>query len=66
MNTKDNHRILLTYSAAAEYCGLDARYFKSQHREGHGPAYIKPSERRVFFTHDALDRWIATWKTVQK
>ena len=66
MNTRDNHRILLTYSVAAEYCGLDSRYFKSQHREGRGPEYIKPSERRVFFTKDALDRWMASWTVVQR
>lgn len=66
METRDSHRTLLNYSTAAEYCGLDARYFKSQHREGRGPEYVKPSERRVFFTRAALDKWMTTWKVVSK
>ena len=64
---RDSPRTLLNYTDAAQYCGLTTGYFqKSQHREGRGPAYVKPSERRVFFTRDALDRWMATWKVVQK
>ena len=66
MDTKDNHRILLRYGGAAAYCGLDTPYFTNLHKEGRGPAYVKPSERRVFFTADALDRWMATWKVVQR
>ena len=57
---------LLGYSGAAAYCGLDTRYFTNLHKEGRGPGFLKPSERRVFFTHDALDRWMASWKTVEK
>jgi hypothetical protein len=59
-------RKLFRYADAAQYCGLATGYFKNQHKEGRGPAYVKPSERRVFFTRDALDRWMATWKVVQK
>jgi hypothetical protein len=57
---------LLGYCGAAAYCGLDTRYFTNLHKEGRGPTYVKPSERRVFFTRDALDRWMATWKVVRK
>ena len=57
---------LLTYKDAAQYCGLAEGYFRSQHREGRGPEYIKPSPRRVFFTARALDRWIATWTVVTR
>jgi hypothetical protein len=53
-------------ATASVYCGLSPTYFKNQHKEGRGPAYIKPSPRRVFFTRDALDRWMAGWKVVSK
>jgi hypothetical protein len=63
---RDNRRALFSYSDAADYCGLTTKYFVNQHKDGRGPAYVKPSERRVFFTRDALDRWMASWKVVQK
>jgi hypothetical protein len=66
MERLENPRTLLTYADAAEYCGLATRYFITQHKEGRGPTYVKPSERRVFFTKDALDRWMASWKVVRK
>ena len=34
------------------------------HKEGRGPSYVKPSDRRVFFTRDALDKWMAGWDVV--
>ena len=46
---------------AAQYCGLDPGYFRDQIKEGRGPSYVKPSERRVFFTRELLDRWMASW-----
>ena len=63
---RDTHRALLGYSEAAAYCGLAPKYFVNQHKEGRGPAYVKPSERRVYFTRDALDRWMASWKVVSR
>jgi hypothetical protein len=59
-------RTWLNFAKAAQYCGLDAGYFRNQIKEGRGPSYIKPSERRAFFTKPDLDRWIASWKVVSK
>ena len=66
MDRQENSRALLTYVDAAAYCGLATRYFITQHQEGRGPTYVKPSERRVFFTKDALDDWMASWKVVSR
>ena len=59
---------LYDYDAAAEYCGFcgesDKAYFVGLHKEGRGPSYVKPSDRRVFFTRDALDKWMAGWDVV--
>ena len=66
MDRLEYPRALLTYADAAEYCGLATRYFITQHKEGRGPTYVKPSERRVFFTREALDRWMAGWRVVTK
>jgi excisionase family DNA binding protein len=59
-------RTWLTYVEAAKYCGLDVGYFRNQIKEGRGPSYTKPSERRVFFTRESLDRWMASWRVVSK
>jgi hypothetical protein len=66
MDELENPRALLTYADAAAYCGLATRYFITQHKERRGPTYLKPSERRVFFTKDALDRWMASWRVVTR
>ena len=66
MDRLENPGALLTYEDAAAYCGLATRYFITQHKEGRGPTYVKPSERRVFFTKGALDNWMASWKVVSR
>jgi hypothetical protein len=63
---RNSPQSLFNYIEAAAYCGPDTRYFTNQHKEGRGPAYVKPRERRVFFTRDALDRWMASWKLVSR
>ena len=57
---------LLSYKDAAAYCGLDTRYLNNLHKEGIGPSYLKPSARRVYFTRDALEKWMATWQVVSR
>ena len=54
--------------AVASYCGfrdeVDRAYFIGLNREGRGPSYVEPSDRRVFFTRDAPDTWMAGWDEV--
>ena len=56
--------------AAAEYRGFEDKdsknYFWNLHKEGRGPDYVKPSDRRIFFTEDSLDRWMQTWQVVER
>ena len=66
LHDSDEEPRLFNYTAAAEYCDLAANYFKNQHKEGNGPSYVKPSERRVYFTREALDQWMATRKVVTR
>lgn len=61
---------LYDYDAAAAYCGFydeaDKAYFIGLHKERRGPSYLKPSDRRVFFTREALDTWMAGWQVVNR
>jgi hypothetical protein len=49
---------------AASYCGLSARYFRNQVREGRGPTFLKPSARTILFRQSDLDDWMASWQIV--
>jgi hypothetical protein len=63
-------RQLYNKEAAAEYCGFtdqDSKdYFWSLHKEGRGPSFLKPSDRKVFFTKAGLDRWMQTWQAIER
>jgi hypothetical protein len=56
--------------AAALYCGFidtdDKDYFWSLHKEGRGPSFVRPSARKIFFTQESLDRWIAAWQVTER
>jgi hypothetical protein len=52
---------LLNETEAAEFCGLEPEYFKNLRRGGHGPAYVKPSERVILYRVSDLAAWIASW-----
>jgi hypothetical protein len=52
---------LLNEMEAAEFCGLENEYFKNLRRSGHGPTYVKPSERVVLYRKSDLEAWIAAW-----
>jgi hypothetical protein len=53
---------LLDTQRAAEYTELPLQFFRLQVRHGTGPAFVQPSARRRFFTKEALDQWMSTWK----
>jgi len=61
---------LYTFDTGAEYCGFEdddsKAYFKTLHKEGRGPSFVKPSDRRIFFTRTALDKWMTTWQAVER
>jgi len=53
---------LLDTRSATEYTKLPLQFFRLQVRHGTGPDFVQPSARRRFFSQDALDQWMATWK----
>jgi len=53
---------LLDTRSAAEYTKLPLQYFRLQVTHGTGPDFVQPSARRRFFSQDALDHWMSTWK----
>jgi hypothetical protein len=54
---------LLNEIQAAELCGLHDEYFRNLRRSGHGPPYVKPSERVILYRKGNLEAWIASWPT---
>jgi hypothetical protein len=54
---------LFDLSEASAYTGVPEKFIVIQIKHNQGPAYIAPSPKRKFFTQDALDSWMATWKT---
>lgn len=54
---------LLNETEAAEFCGLQDEYFRNLRRSGHGPTYVKPSERVILYRTSDLETWIASWPT---
>jgi hypothetical protein len=53
---------LLNRKEAAEYTGLRLKYLDYQIETGNGPAYVRPSPKRIFFARTDLDAWIASWQ----
>lgn len=56
-------QVLLNTKDAAAYARLPLNFFRLQVRHGNGPDFVQPSPKRKFFAPEALDRWIASWKT---
>ena len=54
---------LLNEKEAAEFCGLDAGYFRNLRRTGHGPAYVRPSPHMTLFRKPVLEAWLNSWLT---
>jgi hypothetical protein len=53
---------LLSIKEAATYCqSLPLTYFRNQVRLGTGPAFVRVSEKRIFFRIADLEAWMVTW-----
>ena len=53
---------LLSIKEAAIYCqNLPLTYFRNQVRLGTGPAFVRVSEKRIFFRIADLEAWMVTW-----
>jgi hypothetical protein len=53
---------LLSVKEAAAYCkNLPVNYFRNQVRLGTGPAFVRVSEKRIFFHIADLEVWMQTW-----
>jgi hypothetical protein len=53
---------LLSVKEAATYCqNLPLTYFRNQVRLGTGPAFVRVSEKRIFFRIADLEAWMVTW-----
>jgi predicted DNA-binding transcriptional regulator AlpA len=46
--------------AAARVLQISPRTLQRMRREGSGPAFIRPTARKVLYTREELDRWTAT------
>ena len=55
---------LLTETEAAEYCGLDSKYFRNLRRTGRGPAFVRPSPHTTLYRMCDLEAWRDSWLTV--
>ena len=54
---------LLSIKEAATYCqNLPLTYFRNQVRLGTGPAFVRVSEKRIFFRIADLEEWMQTWE----
>jgi hypothetical protein len=54
---------LLSVKEAATYCqNLPLTYFRNQVRLGTGPAFVRVSEKRIFFCVADLEAWMQTWE----
>jgi hypothetical protein len=54
---------LLTDKEAADFCGLDAKYFRNLRRTGHGPTYVRPSPHATLYRKADLEAWRDSWLT---
>jgi len=52
-------RLVLTEKQATEELGLSARTLQAMRTAGTGPAFIRLSERRIGYSREALQAWIA-------
>ena len=53
---------LLSIKEAATYCqNLPLTYFRNQVQLGTGPAFVRVSEKRIFFRIADLEAWMVTW-----
>lgn len=61
---KFNNQRFLNLSQAAEYCGMDAKYFYNVRKEPDAPRPIYPIEggTKPFFDKEDLDRFMASRK----
>ena len=50
---------------AAHYLQLESRYLIRQCRRGTGPAYLKPSPKKILFRKSDLDAWRSCWEVHQ-
>ena len=57
---------LRNWKGAAERLGVKEGWFRSQVKQGNGPTYLKPSPKTILFRDEDLDRWKASWKTVEQ
>ena len=54
---------LMSIKEAATYCqNLPLNYFRNQVRLGTGPAFVRVSEKRIFFRIADLEAWMETWE----
>ncbi len=51
-------------AAAAEYLGIGVSTLETYRVRGRGPAYFKPSPKRVLYSVADLDAWIAASRVV--
>jgi hypothetical protein len=52
---------LMTEHEAAEYCGLDPKYFRNLRRTGHGPSFVRPSPHMTLYFRTSLEAWKSSW-----
>jgi hypothetical protein len=50
---------------AAIYLGVDVEDLRSAVRHHRGPAYVKPTPRKILFSSADLDDWRASWKRIE-
>jgi hypothetical protein len=50
---------------AAIYLGVEIEDLRSAVRHRRGPAYVKPTPRKILFSSADLDAWRASWKRVE-
>jgi hypothetical protein len=55
---------LLTEKEAAEFCGLEAGYFRNLRRTGHGPRFVRPSPHATLYRKADLEAWLNNWLTL--
>jgi len=53
---------LLDWVAAAKHVELPTGIFRNTVKMGVGPAYVKPTRKKVMFYTEDLDRWKAGWE----
>jgi len=54
---------LLTEKEAAEFCGLEAGYFRNLRRTGNGARFVRPSPHVTLYRKADLEAWRDSWLT---